>query len=178
MHHRVDTALRRLRYSLVNDSYFDTLCVEVEPWVQPRILDQARGRRINLRPIGATRIGVSLDETVTLDDLADLITVFSLNEVLPFMLSEVGAQPEPAIPAALRRTSPSTRTGTSAVPVANCSCRAGSRSLMPSTRPSNEPVARKESRHGTVMTSVASEPSSEPIDSTEKSAHCPSGGVS
>ena len=98
-------ALRRLRYTLVHPSYFDTLCVEVEPWAQPRILDHARGRRINLRAIGDNRIGIALDETVTLDDLADLIATFSLNEALPYMLSEIGEKPEPAIPAALRRTS-------------------------------------------------------------------------
>jgi len=98
-------ALRRLRYTLVHQHYFDTLCVEVEPWAQPRILDHARGRRINLRAIGDNRIGIALDETVTLDDLADLIATFSLNEVLPYMLSEIGEKPEAAIPAALRRTS-------------------------------------------------------------------------
>jgi glycine dehydrogenase len=98
-------ALRRLRYTLVHDSYFDTLCVEVEPWAQPRILDHARGRRINLRAIGDTRIGIALDETVTLDDLADLIATFSLNEALPYMLNEMGEKPAPAIPPTLRRTS-------------------------------------------------------------------------
>jgi len=99
-------ALRRLRYTLVHEHYFDTLCVEVEPWAQPRILDHARGRRINLRAIGDNRIGIALDETVTLDDLADLIATFSLNEVLPYMLSDTGEKAAPAIPAALRRTSP------------------------------------------------------------------------
>ena len=99
-------ALRRLRYKLVHESFFDTLCVEVEPWAQPRILDHARGRRINLRAIGNTRIGIALDETVTLDDLADLIATFSLNEALPYMLSDIGEKAAPAIPPALRRTSP------------------------------------------------------------------------
>ncbi len=99
-------ALRRLRYKLVHEHYFDTLCVEVEEWAQPRILDHARGRRINLRAIGRNRIGIALDETVTLDDLADLIATFSLNEVLPYMLSEIGEKAPPAIPEALRRTSP------------------------------------------------------------------------
>jgi glycine dehydrogenase len=99
-------ALLRLRYKLVHEHYFDTLCVEVEPWAQPRILDHARGRRINLRAIGENRIGIALDETATLDDLADLIATFSLNEVLPYMLSETGEKAAPAIPEALRRTSP------------------------------------------------------------------------
>jgi glycine dehydrogenase len=99
-------ALRRLRYTVVHEAFFDTICVEVETWAQPRILDHARGRRINLRAIGANRIGIALDETVTLDDLADLIATFSLNEALPFMVSDIGAKAEPAIPEALRRTSP------------------------------------------------------------------------
>src|SRR5690349_6932269 len=79
-------ALRRLRYRVVHDSYFDTLCVEVPEWALPRLLDAARTRMINLRPLPPTRLCIALDETVTLGDLADLISVFSLNEALPFML--------------------------------------------------------------------------------------------
>ncbi|HXE58221.1 MAG TPA: aminomethyl-transferring glycine dehydrogenase [Gemmatimonadales bacterium] len=99
-------ALRRLRYRIVHEHFFDTLCVEVEPWALPRILDAARHRRINLRPLPPNRICVALDETVTLGDLADLITIFSLNEALPFMLDDLGVKQERAIPEPLRRTSP------------------------------------------------------------------------
>ena len=98
-------ALRRLRYRLVHDSYFDTLCVEVPEWALPRLLDAARARMINLRPLPPTRLCIALDETVTLGDLADLIAVFSLNEALPFMLDDIGVKSERAIPAALQRTS-------------------------------------------------------------------------
>src|SRR5207244_4452554 len=42
-------ALRRLRYRVVHDSYFDTLCVEVPEWALPRLLDAARARMIHLR---------------------------------------------------------------------------------------------------------------------------------
>ena len=98
-------ALRRLRYRIVHEAYFDTLCVEVPEWALPRLLDAARVRQINLRPLPPTRLCVALDETVTLGDLADLIAVFSLNEALPFMLDDIGVKSERAIPATLERKS-------------------------------------------------------------------------
>ncbi len=97
-------ALRRLRYRVVHDVYFDTLCVEVPEWALPRLLDAARVRQINLRPLPPTRLCIALDETVTLGDLADLIAVFSLNEALPFMLDDIGIKSERAIPATLARS--------------------------------------------------------------------------
>jgi glycine dehydrogenase len=99
-------ALRRLRYRLVHDHYFDTICVEVPEWALPRLLDAARARQINLRPLPPTRLCIALDETVTLGDLADVIAVFSLNEALPFMLEDIGVKTEWAIPDMLTRKSP------------------------------------------------------------------------
>src|SRR6267378_786050 len=99
-------AVTRLGYRVVHSSFFDTLCVEVESWALPRLLDAARARRINLRVISPTRIGISLDEATTLGDLADLVTAFSLNEVLPFMVEDLGAKADPSIPESLHRTSP------------------------------------------------------------------------
>jgi len=98
-------ALRRLRYRIVHEHFFDTLCVEVERWALPRIVDAARSRQINLRVISPTRLGVALDETTSLGEVADLITIFSLNEALPFMLEDIGARVERAIPDHLSRTS-------------------------------------------------------------------------
>src|SRR5256885_2031875 len=73
-----------------------------------RIIGASRdaARRTNLRTVSPTRIGISLDETTTLGDLADLVAVFSLNEVLPFMVEDLGARADTAIPEGLRRTSP------------------------------------------------------------------------
>jgi glycine dehydrogenase len=98
-------ALRRLGYRIVHEHFFDTLCVEVERWALPRLMDAARARQINLRALTPTRICVALDETVTLGDLADLIAIFSLNEALPFMLDDIGIRYERAIPKALERAS-------------------------------------------------------------------------
>src|SRR5213594_3518817 len=99
------SALTRLGYRVVHSTFFDTLCVEVESWALPRLIDAARARRINLRTISPTRIGVSLDEATTLGDLADLVAAFSLNEVLPFMVEDLGGKADTAIPDGLRRSS-------------------------------------------------------------------------
>ncbi|MDF3053402.1 MAG: Glycine dehydrogenase, partial [Geminicoccaceae bacterium] len=85
-------ALRRLGYRIVYENYFDTICVEMESWALPRLLDAARVRNINLRQLSTTRLCVALDETVTLGDVADLISIFSLNEALPFMLDDLGVK--------------------------------------------------------------------------------------
>jgi glycine cleavage system P protein (glycine dehydrogenase) len=98
-------ALRRLRYRIVHDHFFDTLCIEVPEWALPRLLDAARARQINLRPLPPTRLCIALDETVTLGDLADVIAVFSLNEALPFMLEDIGLKSERSIPEPLQRKS-------------------------------------------------------------------------
>src|SRR5216110_987163 len=100
-------ALERLGYSLVFPHYFDTLAMEVPADVLPRIVDAARAKQINLRTLSQTRIGVALDETVTDDDLTDVVEAFAA----PLGRS-VGAQhaaPLPgdsAIPESLARTTP------------------------------------------------------------------------
>ena len=99
-------ALRRLRYKVVHEAFFDTVCIEVERWAAARIVDAARARRINLRVISPTRVCIALDETVTLGDLADLITIFSLGNALPFMLDDLGAPSGVVIPWSLRRETP------------------------------------------------------------------------
>ncbi|MGH7703704.1 MAG: aminomethyl-transferring glycine dehydrogenase, partial [Gemmatimonadales bacterium] len=99
-------ALRRLRYHVVHEWFFDTVCVEVKAANLPRILDNARSRRINLRVISPTRVSVALDETVTVGDLSDLIAVFSLDVALPYMLHDAGPHLARAIPPELTRVTP------------------------------------------------------------------------
>src|SRR2546422_4714582 len=64
-------AVTRLGYRVVHASFFDTLCVEVESSVLPRLLDAARARRINLRAIPPPRIGISFDKATALGALPD-----------------------------------------------------------------------------------------------------------
>ncbi len=98
-------ALRRLGYALAHDTYFDTLAVEVDAARAKNVHATAQARRVNLRAIGPERIGVTLDETTSLDDVADLAAIFALGGDVPSPVSELVAEASTGIPAALRRTS-------------------------------------------------------------------------
>jgi glycine dehydrogenase len=93
-------ALKRLGYRLTHMAFFDTLAVEVKPDALPKILAAARAKRINLRTLTPTRIGVALDETVSLADVADVAAAFALGKPVVVQLEEV------AIPKSLVRSSP------------------------------------------------------------------------
>jgi glycine dehydrogenase len=102
-------ALEKLGYRIAYPHFFDTLAVEVSQDMLPRILDAARTKQINLRTLSQTppRIGVAFDETVTDDDLTDVVSVFAAP-----VGREVGAQHaarlenSSAIPQSLTRTTP------------------------------------------------------------------------
>ncbi|MBW4661939.1 MAG: aminomethyl-transferring glycine dehydrogenase [Drouetiella hepatica Uher 2000/2452] len=79
------TALEKLGYGLGTEPYFDTLRIEVGKR-QAEILGRAIAQQINLRTIGEEAIGISLDETTTLQDLQDLVEIFADEEI-----SEVGS---------------------------------------------------------------------------------------
>jgi glycine dehydrogenase len=57
--------------TVVNDTWFDTLTVKVDN--ADALLAKARDRRVNLRQVDGTTVGVSFDETTTDDDV-DLIS--------------------------------------------------------------------------------------------------------
>jgi len=96
-------ALEKLGYSLAYRHFFDTLAVDVPQDVLPRIIDAARAKLINLRTLSQTRIGVALDETVTADDVADVIAAFAVGT--DKSAGPVRAVPS-AIPESLARTTP------------------------------------------------------------------------
>ncbi|MEM9997942.1 MAG: aminomethyl-transferring glycine dehydrogenase [Bacteroidota bacterium] len=69
-------AVTALGFEVLTTDYFDTLRIQTGD-ATATILDRAATQfRINLRDFGDGTLGVALDETVTLDDLADLLTVF------------------------------------------------------------------------------------------------------
>ncbi|MDJ0975771.1 MAG: aminomethyl-transferring glycine dehydrogenase [Planctomycetota bacterium] len=92
--------LERLGATQVNEIFFDTLCVEVGAARQPVILSAAAEKQINLRAVDDTHVGISLDETVDLQDIDDILSVFSEGMYVDFsagdLLSDVavGYAPE------------------------------------------------------------------------------------
>jgi glycine dehydrogenase len=100
--------LRRLGYTLVHDSFFDTICIEADAQRIAGVVDAALSRKINLRKVSDTQLGVSLDETTTLQDLSDLIEAFTPDGAVPFDVNELAEETKDneAIPPALVRTTP------------------------------------------------------------------------
>lgn len=72
----VAVGAKQLGYTLVNESFFDTLTFEAGARTQA-LHDAALARGMNLRRVSETRVGVSVDETTTRADLADLLAVFA-----------------------------------------------------------------------------------------------------
>jgi glycine dehydrogenase len=100
-------ALRRLGHRVVHDEFFDTVAVEPSGKAVSAVHDAARARRINLREVSDSRIGITLDETTTLDDIADIIAAFSPKDSIPFDVQQLAGETKDgqAIPQSLRRTS-------------------------------------------------------------------------
>ena len=97
---RLAASLRALGYRLRAEAFFDTIAVETDAATATRVHAAARAKRINLRALSPSAIGVALDETVTDADIADLVALFALGRSAP------AAPPAPApLPPALVRTS-------------------------------------------------------------------------
>ena len=69
--------LRRLGFTIVHDDFFDTIRVAVGKRNAQSIIDEAQGRRINLRFMDDRTICIALDETVSDDDIGNLLAAFN-----------------------------------------------------------------------------------------------------
>ena len=69
--------LRRLGFTIVHDDFFDTIRVAVGKRNAQSIIDEAQGRRINLRFMDDRTICIALDETVNDDDITNLLAAFN-----------------------------------------------------------------------------------------------------
>ncbi|MCV3213377.1 aminomethyl-transferring glycine dehydrogenase [Plectonema radiosum NIES-515] len=79
--------LKRLGYSISSEPFFDTLRVELGTKPLQEILEAAEARKINLRIFDETAVGISLDETTTVDDVKDICRLFAGTDELPFLLN-------------------------------------------------------------------------------------------
>ncbi len=93
---RLAASLKSGGFTPENSSYFDTLTIHVGD-KQSRIMAAAVARGINLRDVGADRIGISVDETTTPAQLESVCRAFGVLFARPQTL--------PGIPDPLLRTS-------------------------------------------------------------------------
>jgi glycine dehydrogenase len=99
------SGLKRLGYSIGTEQFFDTLRVELGDNATHRLRDRtleeilaaAQARQINLRILEAKTVGISLDETTTVQDLQDLFEIFAGTHELPFTVEELGKGVTPSI---------------------------------------------------------------------------------
>jgi len=98
-------ALQTLGVTVVNTTFFDTLHCHTGA-ATAAIVQAAQAARINLRCVDAQSVAVSLDETVTVDALHDLIAAFAqgLGKTPPTL--DETASAHVGIPPALLRQSP------------------------------------------------------------------------
>ncbi|KVG28562.1 aminomethyl-transferring glycine dehydrogenase [Burkholderia diffusa] len=99
--------VKQLGFATVNDTFFDTLTIETGARTA-QVHEFAKGKRINLRRVSDTQVGVSVDETTTRDDLADLLAVFAqaAGGTAPAVDAlDAGLGGTAALPAGLERTS-------------------------------------------------------------------------
>lgn len=89
-------SLDGLGLKLVNDTYFDTLLIDSGSQTQA-IVDAALAASINLRKVSDIQVAVSLDETVTVEDVHALLQVFASAVGRDFDVATATAQGLPVV---------------------------------------------------------------------------------
>ena len=116
--------LTRLGYVLDDSCYFDTFSIDLnllkessyirnieanqQPGSPPTpddLLTIAHKHRINFRVFDHSRVGISLDETTTIQEVRDLLDIFALGSPLPFAVEGLTLQAQSAISEPLQRKS-------------------------------------------------------------------------
>lgn len=101
--HTLSEALEEYGYSLYSQSFFDTVVVKVKD--AAAIREKAEASKINFRYFADnTLVSIALDETTTLSDLADILSVFAITEA-PVAFGIEDDKVLTSIPMALVRTS-------------------------------------------------------------------------
>ncbi|KWD47221.1 glycine dehydrogenase (aminomethyl-transferring) [Burkholderia ubonensis] len=103
----VAAGVKQLGFATVNDTFFDTLTIDTGARTE-QVHELANAKRINLRRVSATQVGISVDETTTRGDLADLLAVFAqaAGGTAPNVDAlDAGLAGVAALPAGLERTS-------------------------------------------------------------------------
>jgi glycine dehydrogenase len=95
--------LQAMGVKVESRNYFDTLRVKVAAAAE--VSKQAEAQKINLRSIDAETIGISLDETTSESDVADLLKVFNSGRVPDSSAKDSSANQDSTFAPQFRRTS-------------------------------------------------------------------------
>jgi glycine dehydrogenase len=100
----LDAGLRRLGLTVANPTFFDTLTIETGDRTAS-IHELAVSRGVNLRRVDGGRVGISLDETSTRDDVRLLWTIFVTEGAAMPDFDSLEADADDALPVHLARSS-------------------------------------------------------------------------
>ena len=96
--------LKRMGYRVGSSQFFDTLRVALGDKRAEDILEAAEKQRMNFRAINGHTVAISLDETTTEKDLADIWRAFSDDDTPAFNVADVAAEVDPRYEAPHART--------------------------------------------------------------------------
>ncbi|MGF1771639.1 aminomethyl-transferring glycine dehydrogenase [Vibrio wakamikoensis] len=95
--------LTKAGYELAHNSFFDTITVNTGENTD-KLVQKALASDVNLRQLEG-QIGISFDETTTIEDINALFTVFEVKESVEALSTEIAGNELAAIPENCRRTS-------------------------------------------------------------------------
>ena len=101
------SAVESMGYKSINSSFFDTVTLDVSvAGNADAVHARATAAGINFRFIDEKHVGVTFDESISPNDLVDLLNVFSsAASTTSLTLSDLTEPTAPSIPSALQRTS-------------------------------------------------------------------------
>lgn len=76
----LQSVLSKKGIQIITNNYFDTISIKVDDVQSIRKL--AESKEINFRYFGLQNIGISIDETTTIDDIQNILSVFNINETI------------------------------------------------------------------------------------------------
>lgn len=90
---------------LTNSLFFDTL--RIEPKIgQAEVMERAKEKQINLRYFDDGSVGISLDETVRLEDVDDLFYIFGSAQKTENIINNLAVRDMSIVKSEFKRTSP------------------------------------------------------------------------
>ena len=105
----LDLSLKELNVKQTNDLYFDTLEIDFsnEAGKLEQLRNVALKRKINFNYFGSNSVGISLDETTSLGDVKEILSVFEevLGKTLSIDINQLANNIEVNYPENIKRTS-------------------------------------------------------------------------
>ena len=99
---QVAAGLKRLGFTVLTEEFFDTIQVELDARAFAEVQERSQSAKINFRLVNETTVGIALDETVSDQDVLDILTVFAGDRALG---ADAGSASAVSYPESLRRTS-------------------------------------------------------------------------